>query len=195
MCGIAGAHGLEAFEGLDDATGRVRDMVRTLAHRGPDAEGVWTDEENVVLGHRRLSILDTGEGANQPFSVGDDTLVFNGEVYNYLELRRELEAEGAHRFATSGDTEVVLVALRHWGLEDAIRRFNGMFAFAWWSSATRRACPTGVRAAESSSSSRTRANAGTTRAKASSCSKGWWRSWPVTRSKTWLRRSCSIRWA
>lgn len=138
MCGIAGAHGLEAFQGLDDATGRVRDMVRTLAHRGPDAEGVWSDEEHVVLGHRRLSILDTGEGANQPFSVGDDTLVFNGEVYNYLELRRELEAEGAHRFATSGDTEVVLVALRHWGLEAAIRRFNGMFAFAWWSSATRR---------------------------------------------------------
>ena len=138
MCGIAGAHGLEAFQSLDDATGRVRDMVRTLAHRGPDAEGVWSDEEHVVLGHRRLSILDTGEGANQPFSIGDDALVFNGEVYNYLELRRELEAAGAHRFATTGDTEVVLAALLHWGLEAAVHRFNGMFAFAWWSSATRR---------------------------------------------------------
>ena len=138
MCGIAGVHGLEAFQGLSDATGRVGDMVRALAHRGPDAEGVWTDEEHGVLGHRRRSILDTGGGANQPFVLGDDTLVFNGEVYNYLEIRRELEAEGAHRFVTSGDTEVVLAALRCWGLEGAVHRFNGMFAFAWWSSTTRR---------------------------------------------------------
>ena len=138
MCGIAGAHGLEAFQGLADATARVRDMVSHIAHRGPDAEGVWSDEEHVVLGHRRLSILDTGEGANQPFQIGDDVLVFNGEVYNYLELRRELEAAGAHRFSTQGDTEVVLAALRHWGLEGALKRFNGMFALAWWSAAERR---------------------------------------------------------
>ena len=138
MCGIAGIHGLEAFDGLADATRGVRDMVSAIAHRGPDAEGVWSDEEHVVLGHRRLSILDTGEGANQPFLMGEDALVFNGEVYNYLELRRELEAAGAHRFSTSGDTEVVLAALRHWGLDGAIRRFNGMFAFAWWSASERR---------------------------------------------------------
>jgi len=138
MCGIAGAHGLEAFQGLADATAGVRDMVAHIAHRGPDAEGVWSDEEHVVLGHRRLSILDTGEGANQPFRIGDDVLVFNGEVYNYLELRRELEAAGAQRFSTQGDTEVVLVALRHWGLEGALKRFNGMFALAWWSAAERR---------------------------------------------------------
>ena len=138
MCGIAGIHGLEAFDGLNDATRRVGLMVDALAHRGPDAEGVWTDQEHVVLGHRRLSILDTGEGANQPFVIGDDTLVFNGEVYNYLELRRELEGEGAHRFVTQGDTEVVLAALRHWGLERALNRFNGMFALAWWSSSQRR---------------------------------------------------------
>ena len=138
MCGIAGAHGLEAFQGLADATAHVRDMVSHIAHRGPDAEGVWSDEEHVVLGHRRLSILDTGEGANQPFRIGDDVLVFNGEVYNYLELRRELEAAGAHRFSTQGDTEVVLAAMRYWGLESALNRFNGMFALAWWSAAERR---------------------------------------------------------
>ena len=138
MCGIAGIHGLETFGGLDDACQNVGTMVSALAHRGPDAEGIWSDEEHVVLGHRRLSILDTGEGANQPFRMGDDALVFNGEVYNYLELRRELEAQGAHRFVTSGDTEVVLAALRHWGLEGALRRFNGMFALAWWSGAARR---------------------------------------------------------
>ena len=138
MCGIAGVHGLETFQGLADATARVRDMVSHIAHRGPDAEGVWSDEEHVVLGHRRLSILDIGEGANQPFRIGEDVLVFNGEVYNYLELRRELEAAGAHRFSTQGDTEVVLAALRHWGLEGALKRLNGMFALAWWSAVERR---------------------------------------------------------
>jgi len=138
MCGIAGVHGLETFQGLADATSRVRDMVSHIAHRGPDAEGVWSDEEHVVLGHRRLSILDIGEGANQPFRIGEDVLVFNGEVYNYLELRRELEAAGAHRFSTQGDTEVVLAALRHWGLEGALKRLNGMFALAWWSAVERR---------------------------------------------------------
>ena len=138
MCGIAGVHGLEAFQGLADAKKRVRNMVSQIAHRGPDAEGVWSDQEHVVLGHRRLSILDTGEGANQPYRMGEDVLVFNGEVYNYLELRRELEAAGAHRFSTQGDTEVVLAALRHWGLEGALERFNGMFALAWWSAGERR---------------------------------------------------------
>lgn len=138
MCGIAGVHGLEAFQGLADAKTRVRNMVSQIAHRGPDAEGVWSDQEHVVLGHRRLSILDTGEGANQPYRMGEDVLVFNGEVYNYLELRRELEAAGAHRFSTQGDTEVVLAALRHWGLEGALERFNGMFALAWWSAGERR---------------------------------------------------------
>ena len=99
MCGIAGAHGLEAFEGLADATARVRNMVSNIAHRGPDAEGVWSDEEHVVLGHRRLSILDTGEGANQPFRIGDDVLVFNGEVY-LTPVASRIGAAGAHRFST-----------------------------------------------------------------------------------------------
>ena len=66
MCGIAGVHGIESFKGLEDATAVVKSMVSLLTHRGPDAEGVWSDEEHVVLGHRRLSILDTGSGANQP---------------------------------------------------------------------------------------------------------------------------------
>ncbi len=138
MCGIAGVHGIESFKGLEDATAVVKSMVSLLTHRGPDAEGVWSDEEHVVLGHRRLSILDTGSGANQPYRIGDDVLVFNGEVYNYLELRRELEASGAHRFLTQGDTEVVLAAFCHWGLEKALQRFNGMFALAWWCAKDRR---------------------------------------------------------
>ncbi|MCH1589098.1 MAG: hypothetical protein L7S02_07875, partial [Flavobacteriales bacterium] len=133
MCGIAGAHGLESFQGLEDAQERIQRMTGTLAHRGPDAEGVWTDREKVVLGHRRLSILDTGSGANQPFVLAQDALVFNGEIYNYLELRQELEASCGHAFVTQGDTEVVLVALRHWGLDRTLAQLNGMFAFGWWS--------------------------------------------------------------
>jgi len=137
MSGIAGIHGLEAFGTPDGAVDATRRMVGAMAHRGPDAQGVWTDGEHLVLGHARLSIWDTSEGANQPFRMGGDTLVFNGEVYNCLELRRELEAAGAHRFVTGGDTEVVLAALRHWGIREALRRFNGMFAIAWWSAEER----------------------------------------------------------
>ncbi len=133
MCGIAGAHGLESFQGLEDAQERIQKMTGSLSHGGPDAEGVWTDREKVVLGHRRLSILDTGSGANQPLVLAQDALVFNGEVYNYLELRQELEASCGHAFVTQGDTEVVLVALRHWGLDRTLAQLNGMFAFGWWS--------------------------------------------------------------
>ena len=139
MCGIAGAHGLESFSNVDDANSRVKRMVASLAHRGPDADGVYCDGEQVLLGHRRLSILDTSEGAHQPFEIDEDVLVFNGEVYNYIELRRELQTEGVgHNFRTDGDTEVVLVALRHWGLEVALQKLNGMFAFGWWSGSTKR---------------------------------------------------------
>lgn len=138
MGGISGIHGLEAFGTPDGALDAVRRMVCEMAHRGPDSQGTWSDGEHVALGHARLSMLDTSEGANQPFHMGGDVMVFNGEVYNYVEMRRELEAVGAHRFVTDGDTEVVLAALRHWGAREALRRFNGMFAIAWWSSADRR---------------------------------------------------------
>ena len=104
-------------------------MTAALAHRGPDAEGHWTDDQAVVLGHRRLSILDTSNAANQPMTswCGRYVLAFNGEVYNYRELRGELD----YPFQTTGDTEVVLAALREWGTA-ALGRFNGMFALALW---------------------------------------------------------------
>ena len=132
MCGIVGIHGFEAFSGRPEAMASLGSMVEALAHRGPDAEGLWNEGEMVALGHRRLSILDPTPGSNQPFQIGEDVLVLNGEVYNYVELRRELEAEGAHRFRTDSDTEVVLASLRHWGAQGALRKFNGMFALAWW---------------------------------------------------------------
>lgn len=126
MCGITGIHGKADAE----ARTAAHRMTAALAHRGPDAEGHWTDEDNVILGHRRLSILDTSEVANQPMvsACGRYVIAFNGEVYNYKELRSELDG---YPFKTTGDTEVVLAALREWGAA-ALARFNGMFALALW---------------------------------------------------------------
>ena len=126
MCGITGIHGRTNAESWS----ATRRMTAALAHRGPDAEGHWTDDHNVVLGHRRLSILDTSEVANQPMTsyCGRYVIAFNGEVYNYRELREELQD---YPFKTTGDTEVVLAALRAWG-PSALERFNGMFALALW---------------------------------------------------------------
>jgi asparagine synthase (glutamine-hydrolysing) len=133
MCGIAG---LLSWSVPPD-TAVVAAMTARLAHRGPDAEGVVALGP-VVLGHRRLSVIDTAESNNQPLfdQSGELVIAFNGEVYNYRELRRDLEATGAV-FRTRGDTEVILEAYRHWGL-DCFGRFNGMFAFALWDRPLRR---------------------------------------------------------
>lgn len=126
MCGIAGIYGLEK---ITDPRSAVQGMNLSLAHRGPDADGIY-EHENVVLGHRRLSIIDLSPESNQPFvsSDGRFVLVFNGEVYNYRELKKEL---GDYSFRTQSDTEVVLASLQTWGIR-AVERFNGMFALAFW---------------------------------------------------------------
>ncbi|MEM8696152.1 MAG: XrtA/PEP-CTERM system amidotransferase [Pseudomonadota bacterium] len=126
MCGIAGIFHLETAKPVDPD--RVRAMADVLAHRGPDGSGVWT-AQGVGLGHRRLSIIDL-EGGDQPMATPDDRLVtvFNGEIYNYRELRAELESHG-HQFRTASDTEVILHGWRQWG-PLCIERFHGMFAFA-----------------------------------------------------------------
>jgi asparagine synthase (glutamine-hydrolysing) len=106
-------------------------MTGRIAHRGPDASGVWSHEHGQVsvhLGHRRLSIIDLSPAADQPLRKGSLTLAYNGELYNYRELRAELIGAGA-RFTTESDTEVVLEAWRHWGPK-ALDKFRGMFAFA-----------------------------------------------------------------
>ncbi|WKZ66936.1 MAG: asparagine synthase (glutamine-hydrolyzing) [Flavobacteriales bacterium] len=124
MCGIAGIHGLE---GLADAESVMRRMCGAMAHRGPDAEGVARLGNN-VLGHRRLSIIDLSAASNQPFTSADGryTIAFNGEIYNYRELKRELDG---HPWRTGSDTEVLLVAFARWG-EGCLNRLHGMFAFA-----------------------------------------------------------------
>jgi len=126
MCGIAGIFHLETAKPVDPA--RIRLMTDAIAHRGPDGAGVWT-APGVGLGHRRLSIIDLGGGA-QPMLTEDESLAvtFNGEIYNFAAVRRELEAKG-HRFRTDSDTEVILHGYRQWG-EECVKRFDGMFAFA-----------------------------------------------------------------
>jgi asparagine synthase (glutamine-hydrolysing) len=125
MCGITGIVHLRQEE---MAVKAVRAMNSCIAHRGPDAEGLWSNHE-VALGHRRLSIIDTSAAGNQPFISSKDevVVVFNGEIYNYLELRSELEDQ--HVFQTKTDTEVLVAAYRRWGI-DAVHRFVGMFGFA-----------------------------------------------------------------
>ena len=105
-------------------------MMATMHHRGPDDEGMYLSG-NVGLGHRRLSIIDLNTG-KQPIANEDDTvwIVFNGEIYNYQELRKELLGKG-HRFKTETDTEVIIHAYEEYG-EDFLSRLRGMFAFAIW---------------------------------------------------------------
>ncbi len=107
-------------------------MTGLMERRGPDDEGHWTDEAHLALGFRRLAILDLSPAGHQPMvsPCGRYVIAFNGEVYNFRELRADLEARG-HAFRSTSDTEVVLLALAEWG-EDALRRFNGMFALAWY---------------------------------------------------------------
>lgn len=126
MCGIAGIFHSETPKPVDPL--RVERMCEAMVHRGPDGAGVWTDL-GVGLGHRRLSIIDL-EGSPQPMHSTDGRAViaFNGEIYNFRELRAQLEREGA-KFRTQGDTEVILAAWQRWG-PDCLSRLDGMFAFA-----------------------------------------------------------------
>ena len=145
MCGICGAiwktsRGGVSQETLDAATD-------ALVHRGPDDRGTCRreltreaplEEKGFAFGHRRLAIVDLSRAGRQPFANDDETvwLTFNGEIYNYVELRRELEKRG-RVFRTQTDVEVLLQAYEEYGI-DALRKFNGMFAFAIWDARKRR---------------------------------------------------------
>jgi len=123
-------------------------MTDALRHRGPDADGLWQSTDGQVnLGHRRLSIIDLSPTGAQPMATPDGRLVFifNGEIYNFPELRAELEAAG-QRFRGTSDTEVLLQAIEKWGVKATLPRLNGMFAFALWDerSASSRSPATGL---------------------------------------------------
>ncbi|HVT05053.1 MAG TPA: asparagine synthase (glutamine-hydrolyzing) [Thermoanaerobaculia bacterium] len=132
MCGITG---ILRTDGQPVASATLARMTATIQHRGPDSEGVWAAGP-IGFGHRRLAIIDLTASAHQPMTSdnGDLVIVYNGEVYNYLELRLELETAG-HRFHSSSDTEVVVNAYAEWGAA-CLDRFNGMFAFAIWNRRT-----------------------------------------------------------
>jgi asparagine synthase (glutamine-hydrolysing) len=127
MCGIAGI----IEDGFTDRENLIRDMLMSIRHRGPDHTGIIELPGWGVLGHNRLSIIDLTAMANQPFVSNDGRyiLVFNGEVYNYIELKKTLEADFV--FRTQSDTEVLLAAYQKWG-EDCLSRLIGMFAFSIW---------------------------------------------------------------
>ncbi len=134
MCGLTGYWDLARESGGDQLRATIARMAATLRHRGPDDEGVWVDPAaGIALGFRRLSILDLSAEGRQPMQSagGRYVVLFNGEIYNFQALRQELEARG-DRFRGHSDTEVLLAAVSRWGLEAALERFNGMFAFALW---------------------------------------------------------------
>lgn len=128
MCGIAGQIN---FDGEPVSSGILKRMTDAISHRGPDGEGHWI-EGNIGFGHRRLSIIDLSPSGNQPMisSDGRYVLTYNGEIYNFRDLRMELEGKG-YRFRSQTDSEVVLYCLAEWG-SDALLKFNGMFALAFW---------------------------------------------------------------
>jgi len=129
MCGLAGIFATNL--NISDLESTVRNMATRLQHRGPDSEGFYSDRRSLVLGHRRLAIIDPEHG-QQPFITEDKRfiIVFNGAIYNYLELRRELISLG-HPIHSYSDTEVIPYAYAEWGV-DCLTRFRGMFAFALW---------------------------------------------------------------
>lgn len=124
MCGICGIHGMPNGKA-------IKKMCASMAHRGPDDDGAYSDED-IALGMTRLKIIDLSPLGHQPMGNEDGTiqLVFNGEIYNYKELRKRLEEKG-RRFKSQSDTETIIHAYEEWG-EDCLNELRGMFAFALW---------------------------------------------------------------
>jgi len=138
VCGVAGYLQPGGFD-PNEAARIAAAMTDVIRHRGPDDSGAWVDgDAGIALGHRRLAILDLSPAGHQPMvsASGRFVLVFNGEIYNFRELRAELTQLG-HQFRGGSDTEVMLAAFSQWGIRLAVGRFNGMFAFAVWDRAER----------------------------------------------------------
>ena len=129
MCGIAG---IIQTNSSNSGISHLKKMTDVLTHRGPDGEGLWRNEEStVLLGHRRLSIIDLSDAAAQPMNyLNRYNIVHNGEIYNYIELKKELVQKG-YSFHTQSDTEVILAAYAHWN-DECVEHFDGMFAFSIW---------------------------------------------------------------
>jgi asparagine synthase (glutamine-hydrolysing) len=134
MCGITGFLDTRQDKAHEELVATVRRMATSLRHRGPEDEGTWADPASgIAFGHRRLSIIDLSPAGHQPMhsSCGRYVITFNGEIYNFKALRQELDALG-QAFRGHSDTEVMLAAIARWGVEAALQKFNGMFAFVVW---------------------------------------------------------------
>ncbi|MEE9587869.1 MAG: asparagine synthetase B, partial [Hyphomicrobiaceae bacterium] len=131
MCGIAGFYDTRSRDVLPDGEARLKAQIETLLHRGPDATKVHSGP-GVGLAHSRLAIIDLSESANQPMTDASRKIhvVYNGEIYNFQDIRRDLEARGCS-FRTKSDTEVVVEGYRVWGIE-VVNRLRGMFSMALW---------------------------------------------------------------
>ena len=130
MCGITGIVFNKSRDGLKD----IEEMTSSLYSRGPDDHGIWVDQEKgVAFGFRRLSIIDLSQAGHQPMQSQSTRymVVFNGEIYNFKEISDELLQQGLV-FRGHSDTEVLLAAIETWGLDNSLKKFNGMFAFALW---------------------------------------------------------------
>lgn len=136
MCGLTGFWLTDTRQSSDRMANQASRMAAALNHRGPDDAGTWVDETiGLALGHRRLSILDLSAAGHQPMhsATGRFTIVFNGEIYNHLEIRSVLEQQGrAPNWQGHSDTETILAAFEQWGVESTLNRCNGMFAIALW---------------------------------------------------------------
>ena len=136
MCGIAGIIQSNPSQFSKE---QLKKMTDALAHRGPDGEGLWQDDSgHMLLGHRRLSVIDLSEAGTQPMHYMDRyTIIHNGEIYNYIELREELQKKN-YSFRSQTDTEVIAAAYDCWG-DECLKHFDGMFAFAIWDATKKRA--------------------------------------------------------
>ena len=134
MCGISGFFDPSISLDANQYPEIITRMTDTITNRGPDDSGMWIDgEKGIVLGFRRLAIVDLTPTGHQPMLSADGryVMIYNGEVYNFAEIRQEL-MQLEHSFRGTSDTEVMLEAVTEWGIEAALQRFNGMFAFALW---------------------------------------------------------------
>src|SRR5262249_49005757 len=130
MCGIAGGFAFGSAKHIDQAVvSRLNDFQR---RRGPDGTGLWSDNNRIILGHRRLAVIDTSASASQPMmdATGRWVITFNGEIYNYRALKAQLEKQGCI-FHTNSDTEVLINVISTWG-EAGLKKLRGMYSFALW---------------------------------------------------------------
>ncbi len=128
MCGFAGYLDLKKTETTDQIKKNLEKMSSKIIHRGPDDSGIWIDKENgVYFCHRRLSVIDVLQRSRQPMFSKNYVILYNGEIYNHLEVRKKIDN---FDWKTTSDTETIIAAFEAWGVEKSIKEFNGMFAIA-----------------------------------------------------------------